>query len=41
MLAHGRLQHNIGARLSLNDIVQAHEMIERGEVTGNLVLKVT
>ena len=41
MLAHGRLQHNIGARLSLDDIVQAHEMIERGEVTGNLVLKVT
>ena len=41
MLERGMLQHNIGARLSLDDIVNAHEMIERGEVTGNLVLKVS
>jgi NADPH2:quinone reductase len=40
MLEQDQLQHNIGARMSLDDIVQAHEMVERGEVTGNLVLKV-
>lgn len=39
MLARGTLQHNIGARLPLDQIVRAHEQIERGEVIGNLVLK--
>ena len=39
MLERGTLQHNIGARMSLDDIVTAHERLERGEVTGNLVLK--
>lgn len=40
MLERGTLQHNIGARLPLAEIVRAHEMLERGEVTGNLVLKI-
>jgi NADPH2:quinone reductase len=39
MLERGTLQHAIGARLPLADIVHAHERIERGEVTGNLVLQ--
>jgi NADPH2:quinone reductase len=39
MLERGTLQHRIGARLPLADIVRAHERIERGEVTGNLVLQ--
>lgn len=39
MLERGTLQHNIGARLPLDEIVRAHEMIERGEVAGNLVLQ--
>ncbi len=40
MLARGTLEHHIGVRLPLDEIVRAHEMQERGEVTGNLVLKV-
>lgn len=39
MLERGMLQHNIGARLTLDEIVTAHERVERGEVVGNLVLK--
>ncbi len=39
MLERGTLQHSIGARMPLADIVRAHERIERGEVTGNLVLQ--
>jgi NADPH2:quinone reductase len=39
MLERGTLQHSIGARMTLSDIVRAHERIERGEVTGNLVLQ--
>mgnify|MGYP000275853544 CR=1 FL=1 len=39
MLERGTLQHNIGVRLPLDEIVRAHEMVERGEVTGNLVLR--
>ena len=39
MLERGTLQHAIGARLPLADIVDAHERIERGQVTGNLVLQ--
>ncbi len=39
MLERGTLQHSIGARMTLADIVRAHERIERGEVTGNLVLQ--
>ena len=40
MLARSTLEHHIGVRLPLDEIVRAHEMQERGEVTGNLVLKV-
>ncbi len=39
MRERGTLQHQIGARMTLADIVRAHERIERGEVTGNLVLQ--
>lgn len=39
ILERGTLQHAIGARVPLADIVRAHERIERGEVTGNLVLQ--
>ena len=40
MLERGTLQHTIGGRLPLAETATAHEMIERGEVTGNLVLQV-
>ena len=40
LLAHGRLQHNIAARLPLDDIAAAHTMVERGTATGNVVLSV-
>jgi NADPH2:quinone reductase len=41
MLKHGALQHNIAARIPLDRIAAAHEMIERAEVTGNVVLQVS
>ena len=34
------LTHNIGARLPLARIAEAHEMVEHGRVTGNVVLEV-
>ena len=40
LLVHGRLQHNIAARLPLGDIATAHEMVERGAAIGNVVLNV-
>jgi NADPH:quinone reductase len=40
LLARGALQHNIAARLPLQEIATAHEMVERGQVTGNVVLSV-
>ncbi len=40
LLAHGRLQHNIAARVPLDDIAAAHTMVERGTATGNVVLRV-
>jgi NADPH2:quinone reductase len=40
LLTRGALQHNIAARLPLQEIAKAHEMVERGEVTGNVVLSV-
>ena len=39
LLTRDSLQHQIGARLPLTEIVRGHEMVERGEVTGNLVLR--
>jgi NADPH2:quinone reductase len=40
MLERGVLQHNIAARLKLDDIVQAHEQVEQGSLSGNLVLQI-
>jgi len=40
LLAAGRLQHNIAARLPLAQIAQAHELVESGRATGNVVLDV-
>ncbi len=39
-LASGELTHAIGLRLPLDEIVQAHDRLERGEVTGNVVLEI-
>jgi NADPH:quinone reductase len=36
----GAVHHNIALRLPLSDIVKAHEMVEQGTVTGNIVLSV-
>lgn len=38
LLAQGKLRHNIAARLPLENIVQAHEMVEQGKVAGNVVI---
>ena len=40
LLARGALQHNIAARVPLQDIARAHEMVERGAAVGNVVLQV-
>jgi NADPH:quinone reductase len=40
LLARGEVQHNIGARMRLDEIVRAHEAVERGAVVGNVVLDV-
>jgi NADPH2:quinone reductase len=34
----GALRHAIGRVLPLSEVVAAHELVERGEVTGNVVL---
>jgi len=39
LLARGGLQHNIAARMALDDIVAAHEAVEAGRLVGNLVLR--
>jgi NADPH:quinone reductase len=39
-LARGQLQHAIALRLPLAEIAQAHEVVEQGRVTGNVVLAV-
>jgi NADPH:quinone reductase len=38
MLSRGELIHNVAERLPLSRIVEAHEIIEQGRATGNLVL---
>jgi NADPH2:quinone reductase len=38
LLASGQLQHNIAARLPLEQIAEAHELVESGKATGNVVL---
>jgi NADPH2:quinone reductase len=40
LLKDNRLIHNIAARLPLERIAEAHEMVERGQVNGNVVLAV-
>lgn len=36
-----RLQHNIGARFKLEDLVAAHELQESGRVVGNIVIDIS
>jgi len=38
MLEHGRLQHNIAARVPLAKIADAHELVEQGRAIGNVVV---
>jgi NADPH2:quinone reductase len=33
-----KLQHSIGPRFALSDIVKAHEAVEGGRVVGNVVI---
>jgi NADPH2:quinone reductase len=40
LLQSNRLIHTIGRRLPLRDIAAAHELSERGEVIGNIVLDI-
>jgi NADPH2:quinone reductase len=40
MLAAGQLQHNIAARLPLDRIADAHELVESGTAHGNVVVEV-
>jgi NADPH2:quinone reductase len=40
LLEGGHLKHNIAARLPLAQIAEAHELVERGRVNGNIVLEV-
>ena len=40
LLEEHALTHNIGARLPLARIAEAHELVEQGRVTGNVVLEV-
>lgn len=40
LLEEGRLRHTIGRTLPLAQAAQAHELLERGEVIGNVVLAV-
>jgi NADPH2:quinone reductase len=39
-LRQGALQHNIGLKLPLASIAQAHQAVENGAVTGNVVLSI-
>jgi NADPH2:quinone reductase len=39
-LRDGRLQHNVAARLPLAAIAEAHELVESGRATGNVVLDI-
>ena len=39
-LARGLLQHNIAERVPLQEVVRAHELVESGRATGNVVVKI-
>jgi NADPH2:quinone reductase len=34
------LKHTIGATLPLKDLVKAHQMVETGQVIGNVVIQI-
>lgn len=38
LMEHDRLQHSVGKRYGLDEIVAAHEAVETGQVLGNVVL---
>jgi NADPH2:quinone reductase len=40
MLADNRLIHNIAKTMPLGDIVAAHEAVESGSVSGNVVMRI-
>lgn len=40
LMAGGRLAHNIAARVPLSEIVEAHEIVERGSVAGNTIVQI-
>ena len=40
MLERNALQHNIAARMPLDEVAAAHESVEQGTLAGNLVLEV-
>ncbi len=40
LLESGRITHAIGARVALADIVHAHQLVEQGQATGNVVLAI-
>jgi NADPH2:quinone reductase len=39
-LGDGKLAHNVGARLPLTSIAEAHELVESGRAIGNVVLTI-
>lgn len=40
LLERGQLQHNIAARLPLANVAEAHELVESGRATGNVVIDI-
>jgi NADPH:quinone reductase len=41
LLEEGRLTHSVARHMPLDDIAEAHDLLERGEVIGNIVLGIT
>jgi len=40
LIQEGKIQHCVGKRFSLAEIVQAHEAVESGQLTGNAVIEI-
>jgi NADPH2:quinone reductase len=40
LLKQGRLVHTVARRLPLESIAEAHDIVERGDVIGNIVLDI-
>jgi NADPH2:quinone reductase len=40
LLEHDALVHNVAERLPLEQIAQAHELVEQGRAVGNVVLAI-